>query len=600
MCLTHRGPDDHGAWSEQLSEHAIAFSHRRLAIIDLSPMGHQPMTDPVSGSVICYNGEVYNFRALRRELEASGERFTSSSDTEVILRGYRVWGGRVFGKLRGMFALAIYDRPGQRLVLARDSAGIKPLYWYRDGDVVVFASEVRALLASDLVPRHLSAEGLEGFMAFGSLQEPFTMVDGVMSVRPGTWSVIELRGALNTHEFDGLPHVEQKPMDQSDVTALIDAALEVCVERQLESDVPIGLFLSGGVDSAALLAYVARLRRADVTAFTVSFPDDPYDEWDDARHVATHYGVPHIAVLMSPTEVRNALATVITAFDQPSVDGVNTYLVAAAAAQAHLKVALSGLGGDEVFCGYDSFARARIAYRVARYLRLIPRSLRKHLEHTIGRVGRNEPTRKVLGLLGNPDQPYLAVRKMFSPSQIAQIIRHEARSSHDWELIAFGRAFQEAANRDAVSEISVLELRTYLRNTLLRDTDQMAMAHGLEVRVPFLDEDLLAAVFSISGDWRLRGTGPKPLLTNAAGNLPSSVIKRPKRGFDLPWAAWLAGGTGEEIRSFAIAVAGRSNVFHPDGIARLWDAYRQGTVRWSRVWGPYVALRWLEANRVTH
>src|SRR5580704_11755029 len=362
--LAHRGPDD--SCTVLLKEIQpepleIGFGHRRLAILDLSPLGHQPMQDPITGNWIVFNGEIYNFRELRKELEATGAEFRSHSDTEVILAAYRVWGESFLTRLDGMFALAIWDAPRKRLLLARDPMGIKPLYYHQSSQTFLFASEVRTLLGTGLIPRKLDSTGVLSYLAFGSVYEPWTIIEGVNAVPPGHLLTVE-NGKVSSREYwNPLQASSRADSDASSGNGIatagqLPAILRDAVLSHLVSDVPVGVFLSGGIDSSALVAVLSHTG-VRANTFSLVFQEEEFNEGLYSREIARLFGTEHLEIPVSQQDTLAVLPEALCAMDQPTIDGINTYLVSAKTRAAGVKVALTGLGADEMFAGYSNFRR---------------------------------------------------------------------------------------------------------------------------------------------------------------------------------------------------------------------------------------------------
>ncbi len=597
----HRGPDDEDVVMLRGANPAVGFGHRRLAIIDLSPAGHQPMADPDRGTWITFNGEIYNYRELRRELEQLGQCFRSLTDTEVILKAYAAWGVAAVDRLRGIFAFAIWDEHETRLLLARDQLGVKPLYvWQRD-DLLLFASEVRALLASQLVPRRLDAAGLQSYLAYGAVQEPYTLVDGVRSLPPGH-TLVWQSNTTTTRRYWRLPGPDAiLPLAPHDVYERVAHQLREAVGFQLVADVPLGAFLSGGIDSTAIAALMRQAGSDSVKTFSVVFDEKEFDEREYARIAARHIATDHHELHLRGEDVRRSLPAVLSAFDQPSVDGVNTYFVSKVTREAGLTVALSGLGGDELFGGYEGYRKPLLLERWGRPRQWLPAGVRHGAASLLERVPRSPVTDRAGAFLRTERHPYFASRQIFTDRQIATFVDPTilARSA-GWENLSFGELEQAAARYDPINRASALELQTYMLSMLLRDADQMSMAHALELRVPFLDHILVEQVFALPGAAKVAPAQPKPLLTRSLnGALPAACVYRPKRGFTLPFAVWLRESLHQEMRATLCSGTGRlSDMFRQDGLTDLWRSFERGQIGWSRVWGVYVLHDWLSRQSI--
>jgi asparagine synthase (glutamine-hydrolysing) len=396
----HRGPDDQGI----VQCEDVVLGNTRLAIIDTSAAGHQPMHDPETGNWITYNGETYNFKELRREL---GGEWASNTDTEVVLRAYRRWGADAFRRLRGMFALAIWDNQRKRLILARDPLGIKPLYYYAAKDQLIFASELRALLASGLVPRRLSAAGLDSYLANGSVAAPLTIIDGVRQLLPGHY--------LESVEFKeiefAVPRSDEVPDCRDEAVARLRAGLEESVRAHLVSDVPLGVFLSGGMDSSALVALMSRISEQRPKTFSVVFDEATFTEAPFSRAVAARFQTDHTEITLNEDRLLSILPEALAAIDQPTMDGINTFVVSQAVKNAGITVALSGLGGDELFAGYPSFRRALKLHSLSRTARRVLRAALSVVRN--GSVQRHK-FRQLMNSEGTPADVYRISRQLFS------------------------------------------------------------------------------------------------------------------------------------------------------------------------------------------
>jgi asparagine synthase (glutamine-hydrolysing) len=589
--LRHRGPDGQGLIRVQGSSYG-GLGHTRLAVIDLSAGGRQPMQFQSSAMWITFNGEIYNYRVLREELETKGCRFSTATDTEVILNGYVTWGADVVERLRGMFAFAIWDqRPDGscELFLARDHLGVKPLYYAMTGGSLVFASEVRALLASRVVERKLSLDGMLSYLSYGSVQEPFSLVDDVRSLEPGRtlrWK----DGAVTAKTFWSFPAERVRSAGDIDEVRvrLVDA-----VESQLVSDVPLGAFLSGGIDSASIAAIANPLLPAPLETFTVALDVASHDEGAYAQHTAEFIGTRHHELLLRSDAIESDVETAVAAFDQPSLDGLNTYFVARATKLAGLTVALSGVGGDELFIGYGGFRRARTFERFGTVGRaLSPLYPSSRLQRwPVGELVRRA------AMAAELRQPYFASRLLLTP-YIQKMLLPDVLDFSSWRATAFDGVMEEAAGFDTINKISALEMRTYMRSTLLRDTDQMSMAHALEVRVPFLDHLLVTTVLGLAGHRKVRSGTPKSLLVDAVGAaLPLEAVIRKKQGFDLPFDRWMRTSLRDMIVDTLLS-AEAVPVFDRKALRQLWQAFEDGRIRWSRIWALFMMCRWLSSHGV--
>lgn len=582
----HRGPDDSGVYESQ----KVVLGNTRLAIIDTSANGHQPMHDPETGNAITYNGEVYNFKDLRREIDAD---WFSNTDTEVVLRAYQNWGVQAFQKLRGMFALALWDEAKQQLLLARDPLGIKPLYYYATKDHLIFASELRALLATNLVPKRLSKAGVDSYIATGSVTAPLTIIEGVRQLMPGHYLQVRSDEVLDFKEVRytaaGQPC---EVSNRADAVAQLRSELEESIRLHLVSDVPLGVFFSGGMDSSALVALMSRVTKDRPKTFSIVFKENNFTEAPFSRAVAEKFQTDHTEISLSEERLLAILPQAIAAIDQPTMDGINTFVVSEAVKQAGTTVALSGLGGDELFGGYPSFRRAVKFGSISKTSRRVLRAAAG-----VGQVALNGSVRRhkfwqLAKSESSAADVYRISRQLFATDSVAQITGREVWHSSNGHH----------AEADVVNEISRLELNGYMTNTLLRDTDAMSMAHSLEVRVPFVDVKVVDYVLSLPGEWKLRPGAPKSLLADAVSDLlPRDFLARPKMGFTLPFEKWLQ----QDLRSEVSSVLFDTQTLSTAGLAvkavgTVWNNFlaKPRAVGWSRPWSLYVLAKWCEVNGV--
>lgn len=606
--LAHRGPDDSGTVviSASAPSGQIGFAHTRLSILDLSPLGHQPMQDPCTGNWIVFNGEIYNFRDLRRELAIAGAEFRSQSDTEVILAAYRVWGDDFLSRLHGMFALALWDAPRQRLVLARDPLGIKPLYYYQAETKFLFSSEVRTLLQTDLVPRKIDSTGVLSYLAFGSVYEPWTIVEGVRALAAGSVLTVE-RGVVSISQYWSPLHsangnsVRDEAGQNGTSSCDLPTVLRQAVLSHLVSDVPVGVFLSGGIDSSSLVAVMTK-NGVRANTFSLVFREEEFNEAPYSREVARRFGTEHHEIQVSQQDTLALLPEALRAMDQPSIDGINTYLISAKTRAAGVKVALTGLGADEMFAGYSNFLRVPRMERLAARLGTLPAIARRVLASSLTMVaGKGDRNRKLAQLAANGESfvhPYFLLRALFGNAEQMSLFPSDGYEVAKDELDAVLQASVAASSRlDPVNRVSYLESHWYMTNTLLRDSDSMSMAHGLELRVPFLDRSLVEACFRIPGRKKMEGTSPKSmLLANLGVELPDEIVHRPKRGFTLPFERWLRGEMRPVVEEALLSDRSNQALLHPKAMRGVWQHFLAGKTSWSRPWALFVLQRWCEEN----
>ncbi len=606
--LTHRGPDDGGTIILRDTDDdsiEVGLGNRRLAILDLSPLGHQPMNDPATGNWIVYNGEVYNFREVRAKLEREGAHFTSHSDTEVILQAYGRWGEHCLDHFRGMFAFAIWDAHRHRLFVARDPIGIKPLYYFQSPQHFIFSSEVRTLLGTGLVPRQIDPAGLTNYLTFGSLYDPNTLIENVHALPPGCYLTWE-RGQLKQVQYWTL--IDPNPIktgpsasiakNQNQVVGEISDLLDESVRLQLVSDVPVGVFLSGGIDSSALVAILDRNGVCPST-FSIVFREADYSEAEFSRAIAQQFHTDHHEISVSQSDFFTAIIPAIRAMDLPTIDGINTYFVSQQTRAAGVKVALSGLGGDEVFAGYSTFRAVPRMERFAHAWQRLPHPLRNSLADLFATLApSNDQNRKLAALTRDGARlvhPYFLSRMLFTPTQQDALLPTKLKTASQQKLLA--DILAPALRLDPINRVSYLEARCYMLNTLLRDSDSMSMAHGLEVRVPLLDHQLVQRVLALPGLWKLDAQVPKPLLVGALrGELPDKIVHRPKRGFTLPFEHWLRGALRPVLEEtlYCIGDGPLSSMISATAAREVWQDFLIGRTSWSRPWSLYVLQCWFE------
>ena len=598
--LAHRGPDDEG---EYLSPEGTALLvHRRLAIVDLTPGGHQPMSARAGRYWLVWNGEVFNHGELRARLERDGDIFETRSDTEVLLAWLVRHGPDGLAAVRGMFALALWDAQDRTLLLARDRFGIKPLYVAASPSRVAFASEIRALLDGGLVDRRVAPAGLLTYLAWGSIPSPLTWLEGVESLFPGTWIRWDGAGRATTGVFADVRrrYSGQPPaMDEGTLRAHVRAAVEGSVGAHLVADVPVGVFLSGGVDSSALVSAARSAGAGDLRTYTVRFDDSPLSEHEHARVVARAFETRHHELRLDGQALVEDLPRILQHMDQPTSDGVNSFYVSRAVASTGLKAVLSGAGGDELFGGYPSFRRVPWAMRLGRRAgpvlsgvapaadRLVPARFRPQWRQF------RESAGQLAGI-------YRVQRGLFMPGEYGRLLGPALREPDVWRAatVRAGEAermtFDRPADEAPAAAVARLETTWYLRNQLLRDLDVMSMAHGLEVRVPFVDDPLLATVWPALGGRPDLMRGKRLLHETLAHPLPASAVHRPKQGFTLPFDQWMHGPAAPLVRDGMAALA-RDGWIDPRAPEAVWRAWQQGAVHWSRPWALGVLGQFLAA-----
>ncbi|MBS1546605.1 MAG: asparagine synthase (glutamine-hydrolyzing) [Bacteroidetes bacterium] len=595
--LAHRGPDAQGSWQDK----GLVLVHRRLSIIDLDAAGNQPFRSADGRYTLVYNGEIYNYRALRSELGTHA--FRTKGDTEVLLAAWEQWGEQCLDKLEGMFAFAVWDAQQEVLTLVRDRFGVKPLYYHTAGNQLVFASELRSLLASGLVPRKLDTAALADHLRHGAVHAPRTIVQGVQMLMPGHLMRWTKAGAETRPWWNMVESAAAKDVHPDRLHGEVRNRFVRAVEKRLVADVPFGAFLSGGIDSSAVVGAMAQVSAAPVHTFTVTFDEAEFSEARFARLIADKFGTRHTEIRLRPDDMLKLLPQALASMDHPSADGPNTWVVSKMTKEAGISMALSGLGGDEVFAGYEVFKRSLALLRKQGVMAM-PRPLRQAAGTLLRKLKPGAAGWKAQELLrlqgwGIADT-YPLARLAFSDAELAGLLEMprpvpDAVAEEVHRLLAS----PGAQRLPLLSQVSVAELSTYLPDVLLRDADQMSMAHALEVRTPFLDHHLTDLVLGIPDAVKYPHT-PKKLLTDALGDLlPVEVTQRPKMGFTLPWDHWMR----EELRSFCAArmeQLSKRPQFKAEGIKRLWQRFlrRDPAITWGRVWMLVVLEEWLAANGV--
>lgn len=589
--LAHRGPDDSGIW--QTGE--VCFGHTRLSIIDTSPAGHQPMSNEDGTVWITYNGEIYNYRALRKELEIKGHAFRSSTDTEVIIHLYEEFSERCVDHLRGMFAFAVWDTKNKRLFAARDRLGIKPFFYSSVNEKFIFASELKAIAKSNAVARALDVTAVNEYFSYGAVPAPLTLMRDIRQLLPGHYLCLHDKTLVTRMYWDpDALAARDGAGSAADHKDEIAQALEDAVKVRMISDVPLGAFLSGGVDSSAIVSLMQKNSARPIKTFSVGFKEKMFDEREFSSKVAAVFGTDHTQIILSEHDVLKEIPAIFDCMDQPSIDGFNTFVLSKAVREKGIKVALSGLGGDELFAGYPLFRRIKKILPFLNTATRAPRRLKQGLFNALYPFARTRRDLKLLSLLFCCDglrQAQALARKVFLDHEIESILAQRPGTA----VKAAGVAH---TSRDPINEISYLELTTYLRHTLLQDTDRMSMAHALEVRVPFLDHLLVEKLFTVPGDIKIEGAHSKQLLIDAmAGALPREIYARPKMGFVFPFDVWLKGG----LRDYCADTLSEQNikkipVLNRAGACSVWNDFLRGSRRYnySSVLSLLSFVRWHE------
>ncbi len=596
--IAHRGPDAEGMWDD---EHAY-LGHRRLSIIDLSDSGTQPLHSYDNRYVIIYNGELYNYKELKlqlqRAIQGTQEQpyfFKTQTDTEVVLAAYMRWGADCLQRFNGMYAFAIYDRQTKNIFIARDRMGIKPLYYSFQNNTLLFASEIRAIIKSNLVEKKINPDALVDYLQYFTIHAPHTMVQDINMLLPGHYLTIE-NNELKTQAYWQLEkniNYTSTGKPYEDICKDVRTLFYEAVERRLVADVPFGAFLSGGIDSSAIVGAMTKVSSQQVKTFSVVFNESEFSEASYARIVSEKFKTEHHQIKLSPQDFLQQLPEALHAMDHPSGDGPNTYIVSKVTKQAGITMALSGLGSDELFCGYDVFKRS---YKLEQqwWLNFVPRILRVTGAAALTGFNKNIASQKLAEILSKPqvsfNYAYPLSRQVLMDKQVKQLLNRSDLPMN--AVYRFLRLLEFDDKNHRLSKYSIAEISTYMQNVLLRDTDQMSMASALEVRVPFLDYKLVEYVLGVSDKHKYPHT-PKKLLTDSLQDLlPAEIMNRKKMGFVLPWQLWMK----QDLKNFC-----EENLSHlesiglnPNRVNQLWQAFLKGDpqITWSRIWHLVVLGNW--------
>ena len=596
----HRGPDDRGIWSDPRVPAAIG--HCRLSIIDLTPSGHQPMSYDDERLWITYNGEIYNFKELRAELEGQGHRFRSDSDTEVILAAYSEWGPNCVRRLRGMFAFALIDKHPKQgapdLLIARDRLGIKPLVYMDNKSELWFASELRGLMASRQLNKIIDSESLLDYLAVGAVFQPRTILSGAKALPAG--HMLEIRGAerklikyWDLHEATAGLRENLKKISFQEASARLRELLRNAARYNMVADVPVGAFLSGGIDSTAVVGLMGAVSGHRVQTFSVGFEDayQALDERNYARIAADHLHCEHHEIVVTNREASDIFAKVVADIDQPSIDGTNTWIVSRAAGHA-VKVAVSGLGGDELFAGYEHFRwLAEGASRLSNGFSWTYDAIEK-----LHRLRPNSISLRLLFKFATPAERLAMLRRILANYEFYNALRPEWRDSFRQRLISRHEKWL-VVDADEIQQTSYAEVNGYLLSTLLRDGDVMSLAHGLEVRPMLLDHSLVEFAYALPAAHKLNGKASKRVFIDAVlEHLPAELQSRPKMGFELPFVGWMAGNLRDRLESL---LNGKNalKIFQPSYLQGLYRALRQARPP-RALWAWGILLGWLDENNI--
>jgi asparagine synthase (glutamine-hydrolysing) len=592
--MSHRGPDADGFYTND----TIALGHRRLSIIDLSTAANQPIADHTGRYQIIFNGEIYNFQEVKKML--TDYPFSTNSDTEVLLAAYSKWGVDCLPYLKGMFAFVILDTVEQMMFIARDRMGVKPVYYYVNDNVFLFASEIRGVLASGQIPAKANTIAIREFLSYQSVGFPESAIQGIHQLEAGSFITIK----NNKYSIKKYWDITSKPTidfdfnDRQKVQQQVRQLLRNAVERRLVSDVPLGAFLSGGIDSSAVVGLMAEVGSSRPNTFTVGFEEKEFDESGYAKIIARKFNTQHNQVLLKPAVFLDELTNALNAMDTPSGDGVNTYVVSKAIKQSGLTVALSGIGGDELFAGYPFFKQY---LQLKKYEALWKPS--KFLRKGAGlALGNSNKALRMKQLLNAPESSiryfYPEFRRIISPRLLASLTRwgSDQQTLLEKQLNLLPSSLEQYP---LLSQVSIAEYTGYTQHTLLKDTDQFSMAVSLEAREPFFDHDLIEFVLAIPDHLKFPDYPKRLLVESLQGLLPDDVVHRKKQGFLFPWSVWMK----KELRSFCeqhLQRIAQRDFINGKELIEYWKRFLNNdtSVRWMEIWLFVILEYWMEKNSI--
>lgn len=582
--MAHRGPDADGFFQDE----TVSLGHRRLSIIDLSENANQPLYDYTNNFVIIFNGEIYNYKEVKAKLK--DYPFKTNSDTEVVLASYLTWGASALSHLVGMFAFAIFNKTTKDLFIARDRLGVKPVYYYQDEKNFVFASEIRAILKTELVPKIINFNALNDYFSTQSFSAPNTLIQGVKQLNAGSYLEIN-RDVIHEVQYWSIEKPEEKfeIPDKETAKKQVYHLLQQSVERRLVSDVPVAAFLSGGIDSSAIVGLMAQFTSAPQT-FNIAFNEAEYDESVYAEIIAKKFKTQHHKILLKPEAFLDELPNALNAMDIPSGDGVNSYVVSKEIVKNNIKVAMSGVGGDELFAGYPTF-KYWVDIQQKKWLWSMPNEIRSIAAALI--PAKSSKLNRIKKLLKTDklsiDTFYPLVREVISEKTIQSILKNPSiKSPFDIDLSYFSFPL--------LSQMSIAELKGFTFNTLLKDTDQFSMAVSLEVREPFFDHNLIEYVLQIPDSFKYPNYPKQLLVESLNGLLPNEIVHRKKKGFTFPWEHWLR----NELKAFCeskINSFSKREFTNEPFVLSMWSDFIQNKqYRWQEIWLMVVLEYWLEKN----
>ena len=588
--MLHRGPDADGIYINE----KIGLGHRRLSIIDMENSANQPMLSRNKKWVIAFNGEIYNYVELKAN-ELQGVYFQTESDTEVILELFQKYGIECLSKLRGMFAFVLHNIETAETYVVRDRYGMKPLYYSMQKNGCFIASELRALLASDFIPRKLNRTALEEYIETQTVCAPNTLIENVQLLEAGHYLHFNKKETTKHCYYRLLDDTSYELSDKTNTQELLRSTLRESVAQHMRADVPFGAFLSGGIDSSLLVGLMSEIRTEKINTFQISFEEEAFDERKYAQLVAKKFGTDHHEINLSANEFLKDIPSAIASIDFPSGDGPNTYAVSKAAKKAGITVAISGLGGDELFAGYPVFQYMQSIEKS--FILKLSYPLRKSASVALNAISSSRSLRKKAELLGlhkaNLASAFPLVRNVWKAGELIPRTTKHFEIENNFNFI-----FEK--NAPLLNRVSAAEIESYMQHVLLRDSDQMSMAHSLEIRVPFLDHTVVELATHLSTNLKNPTSAKKFLTETFADLLPHEVVNRKKMGFTLPWSVWMK----NELRDFTeegFNELYKQDVIKEEVLRKAWSKFVLGSEEKSFIsfWHLSVLGHWMKNNRIT-
>jgi asparagine synthase (glutamine-hydrolysing) len=593
--ITHRGPNAEGFFVDN----QIAFGHRRLSIIDLSDIANQPMSDYSERFTIVFNGEIYNFQEIKQQLDYP---FITNGDTEVILAAYKKWGKDCLSYFNGMFAFAIWDKEEQSLFLARDRMAVKPLYFYQDNDTFLFASELRSILASGLVPKEINSKGIVDYLSYQSVHAPNTIIKNIFQLKGGQYAIFQ-NDVLSISTYWSLlnPTTHYSISTYEQAKTQVKQKLSKSIDLRMISDVPLGVFLSGGIDSGIITGIMSEKSSQPINTITVGFNEKEFDESEHALIVAEKFKTAHKSIILKPSDYLDKLPQILDSFDTPSSDGTNTYIVSMIAQQLGITVVQSGLGGDELFAGYPLFKQITLLKNKS-WIWKIPAILRNSI------LGFRQSTRirnkiKVLFETDNSlSNIYSNMRRVMSQETLGYLLAEEQQRTigYNWVKEEIEQSADKLKRMSLLSQISYCEMVSYTQSVLLKDSDQMSMANSIELREPFFDYELVELALQIPDKFKVANLPKQLLIDSLEGILPKEIIEKKKQTFTFPFEVWLKNELKQLCEQNLKTLANYPTVFKIDAVMDYWQRFLNDdqSILWSEIWSLMILGHWLKQNEI--